>query len=61
MSVGGYCQAIATNMALFNSKPHELEVDYCFLRGRKEEWLVAGPRLYYCTGFLAFSSHERAP
>jgi hypothetical protein len=28
-------------MALFNSEPHELEVDDCFLPGGKEEWFMA--------------------
>ena len=39
--VSGHCQAVATDMALFNSEPHELEVDDCFLPRRKEEWFMA--------------------
>ena len=40
VSCGG--QAVVTDMALFNAEPHELQVENCFLRGRKEEWFVAG-------------------
>ena len=57
--VSGHCQAVATDMALFNSEPHELEVDDCFLPRGKEEWFMAESFVSHCILMSSFS--ERAP